>query len=398
MEEGAKSKNSDSMEENGGPHGDQNLQWEAKVLGNLLQEPVKPLSPSATKGPKTTLEGRKAPPEKVRNFRHAGYVDDPVGHSRHQVSKWKPWTWFQRRPALPHDHRRNEKESFPAHATAAATRTVPSPHFSAEDAPKEADGVHIHEGVSPSSVDTHSTSFGAADEKTEKRRTGLPPVVMEPLTPTKVEALHPDVKMKREEILNAEKKIHLTLENVETGRNQYLSTTNMSRQHYCEKELERVVKCMKKANQTSLERIKAFKASQGEMLVAASETPASGVAFARNWNSVNSRDPANCFPARYSYQSISGPIFKRNGAGQASFSSSSSSTSPALEGGNVPYPTHAREESTSGASYSSTPLFSWWENAPVIALDALECNDSVKALEYCTREVLKSYTQRDRES
>lgn len=384
MEEGVKSNHSNSMEENGAQHVDQNSQLEAKVLGNLLQEPVKPLASTFTKAPKASVEGSKTQPEMALNFRHADPVADHVGHSPRQVSKWKPWTWFRRRQPLPP-------------ATPVAFRTMSSPHASVEDGPKEEDGVHAHDGDAPSPIHAHSTSFGGTDGKTEKRRTGLPPVVMESLTPTRVEALHPDVRSKREEILKAEKKIHLTLENVEAGRNKYLSINNMSRQQYCEEELERVVKCMKKANQTSLERIKAFKDSQGEMLVAASEIPASGVAFARNLNAPNTKDPTDFSSAHYSNPNISGPNSKRNGAGQAS-SSSFSSPSLAFEGVNVPHPTHTRDESMPVASSSSTPLFSWWESTPVIALDALECSDTVKALEYCARGVLRSYTERDRES
>lgn len=415
-------------------HYDANQQWEAKLLGNLLQEPVKPLpSASPVNGTQqpvpsvssssnvsaTTLGSSGAPQTTPKLLSISPSENHYGGQVRRKFSKWKPWTWFRRgekdsvfdqymlHSALPDSGREVRADIH--------SRSSPSLHVGGDSRKVQQRNV-VSSGANSTAIPSSSfdTISDGGSGTGEKRRSGLPIVSLEPLTPDQVEALHPDVKAKRKEILDSERKIHFSLEELEKARNKYLSTRDMNREEYCGKELESVVKCMKRANHSSLERIRAFKAAQAQQLVTAGETPASEVVFARNINSLNGKPLTSASSSRARSQDAWLPAHASlAGAGSEagvmtgdvlhyrSSTSSSPSTSTLQLGGVNPQATsstHARGEFESSVRAGNTPLFTWWENTPVIALDALECRHTVDALQVCTREVLGRYTKQDQKS
>lgn len=309
----------------------------------------------------------------------------------HKRSKWKPWTWFQRGPKVsPIEWEINRN-------TSSCAGTLPTtPHGPSMSVPPLPEGTStpLDSGalgpmgrdmrVSSTALATASQDGGGAATATEKRRSGLPPVVFQPLTPAQVENLHSEVKTKREEILKGEMRIHEVLDQIETARSRYLSTKDINRVHYCERELEDVTKCMKKANQTSLERIKAFKAAQAQELMAAPEKAASERDDSKTFQSDNERGSTDSVSFRVRNQDRWLPHPSRSENGEAACTG--------VEDGGV-------ESGLSASSTSSvhTPRFAWWENTPVIALDALECGPTIEVLQACTRELLKKYTQQGRE-
>eukprot|EP00796_Vickermania_ingenoplastis_P001391 gene1391-814_t len=170
-----------------------------------------------------------------------------------------------------------------------------------------------------------------------RRRPGLPLVTAEPLAAAQVAGLPSTVQEQRAEALRLEDMLHRALDRMEKTRQLYLSPEPLQRLQ-CERELGALQKCYEKANARSSAKKLAFKREEAAKAQAAMQSTTTEVVFAREGSAGTAETPA------------SAPV---------------------------------------------VGLHPWWLDAPIVALDALDCGPAVDALSQCSRKVLEAYTKLD---
>lgn len=156
-------------------------------------------------------------------------INRPQDDAHLDLAKWyKPWTWFKGAPRV-------------SPMQWSAPPPVPPP------APPPA---RVEEGSQTDADPDVAEALPlppAPERKAEpeappapKKRSGLPPVVLEPLSDSAVASLAPAVRADRDKLLKAEANVHQILQGIEDTRYKYLvPSTELS----CEAEVVEVVKC-----------------------------------------------------------------------------------------------------------------------------------------------------------
>ncbi|EPY26832.1 hypothetical protein STCU_06056 [Strigomonas culicis] len=147
---------------------------------------------------------------------------------RHPIIWYKPWTWFFGGPRV-----------SPMLWTSMPPPPPPPPQPERREEGSQTDAASPTEDkavdLPPVVIKKPEPTPPAA-----KKRSGLPPVVMEPLKDSVVEGLAPAVRADRENLLKAETSVHKILQGIEDTRYKYLvPSTELS----CEAEVVEVVKC-----------------------------------------------------------------------------------------------------------------------------------------------------------
>lgn len=159
---------------------------------------------------------------------------------------YQPWTWLssgQQVSPLRWEHR-----AAPAGSSSHTTTTTTS-----GGAPPSPVSVDVSTATSNAAVvdaplpflSSAAVAAVAADRKQKRKKAGLPPVVMVPLTDAQVTLLTPLVREDRQKLLASEERIHKVLQGIEDTRYKYLVP---SQDLSCERAVHDVVVCYQRQN------------------------------------------------------------------------------------------------------------------------------------------------------
>lgn len=155
----------------------------------------------------------------------------------HPLVWYKPWTWWSAGPQVSPMRWSSEPGTGPA--AAKETKAIGT-----EDAATATEATGPVE--SSESLLLKAADAAVAERKKRKKKSGLPPVIMTPLSEDDVQGkLTEQVRQDREKLLTSEERIHKVLQGIEDTRYKYLVP---SQELSCERQVLDVVTCYERRN------------------------------------------------------------------------------------------------------------------------------------------------------